>query len=84
MPDLNVSRVRAYAALSRLSRSFANLSESLCDLREQRILNQKQLARLANLATELQADIGFHVLEVLHAVERDDWNRLGTQREKRN
>lgn len=85
MPDLNVNRVNAYAALFRLSRSFNSLAESLTSLGDQRILKPKQVATLRALAGELQSDINFHVLEVLHQLEQRDWDRLGKvriQREK--
>lgn len=85
MPDPNVNRVHAYAALFRMSRNFNSLGESLTSLGKQRILKPKQVATLRALAVELQSDINFHVLEVLHQLEQRDWDRLGKvriQREK--
>ncbi|HEY6252256.1 MAG TPA: hypothetical protein VI685_20055 [Candidatus Angelobacter sp.] len=83
--DFNADeKYRAYHVLACLNRSFQRILFNLGELKKAGVVNTKQLKILRGISQELQADINFHSLERLHAVELKDWHRFGRVRIQRD
>ena len=84
MADLDVTKkLYVYHALYRLNLSFAAIVRRCRALQEMRIFRPKFLRVYEGYAQELQAEINEELLETLHEIELDDWNRFGKVRQAR-
>jgi hypothetical protein len=82
--NLDVTKkLHVYHALYRLNLSFAAIVRRCRALQEARIFRPKFLRMYEGYAQELQAEINEELLETLHKIELDDWNRYGKVRQAR-
>lgn len=84
MAALNVTqKTEIYETLSRLNSAFAGIVQHLEKLQRTTLLKPKSAKLFSGLTQELQAEINQDVLEDLHQLELDDWNRFGKVRDAR-
>lgn len=84
MADFDITKkLHIYHALYRLNLSFAAIVKRCRALQEARIFRPKFLRTYEGYAQELQAEINEELLETLHKIELDDWNRYGKVRQVR-
>jgi hypothetical protein len=72
-----------YDTLSNLNTAFAGIVQHLQALQRTTLFKPKSARLFSNLAQELPAEINQDVLEDLHQLELDDWNRFGKARDAR-
>lgn len=85
LADLDVTqKADIYETLSSLNIAFAGIVQHLQKLQRTTILKPKSAKLFSGLTQELQAEINQDVLEDLHQLELDDWNRFGKVRDARD
>lgn len=73
-----------YETLASLNTAFAGIVQHLETLQRTPVLQPKSAKLFSGLTQELQAEINQDVLEDLHQLELDDWNRFGKVRDARD
>lgn len=77
-------KAEIYETLSSMNRAFAGIVQHLETLHRTTLLKPKSTKLFSGLTQELQAEINQDVLEDLHQLELDDWNRFGKIRDARD
>ena len=81
-PDVT-KKLEIYHTLYRLNRSFAAIVAHCQTLEGTKFLPTKSLRNFQGFPQELQAEINQELLEILHGIELEDWNRFGKVRQAR-
>ena len=70
-----------YHTLYRLNLSFSNIVARICELRDAEVLSAHSNRLFQGYTQELRAEINQELLEIMHAIELDDWGRFGRIRQ---
>ena len=74
-------KLHIYHTLYRLNLSFSNIVTRICELRDAGVFSAHSNKLFQGYAQELQAEINQELLEIMHAIELDDWGRFGKIRQ---
>ena len=71
-----------YETLSSLNMAFAGIVQHLQTLQQTGLFKSKTAKLFPSFALELQAEFNQELLEHLHQLELEDWNRYGKARQR--
>jgi hypothetical protein len=74
-------KLLVYHTLYRLNLSFSNIVTRVRDLRDAGVFSAHSNKLFQGYTQELQAEINQELLEIMHAIELDDWGRFGKVRQ---
>jgi hypothetical protein len=82
MAALEVTKkLLVYHTLYRLNLSFSNIVTRIRELRDIGVLSAHSNKLFQGYTQELQAEINQELLEIMHAIELEDWGRFGRIRQ---
>ncbi len=75
-------KAEIYETLSSLNMAFAGIVQHLQTLQKTGLFKSKTAKLFPSFTQELQAEFNQELLEYLHQLELDDWNRYGKARQR--